>query len=364
MKEYRDKAENLLARIQKAKELLKIDALKTEAEKLEAESATEGFWDNQKKATETMSRISDLNKQVSEWEDLETRTKDILEIIKISKESDHEMVSEIKTGLGEIEKNLDKSEFTMLFSGSYDSNNAILSVYAGSGGVDAQDWAEMLLRMYLKFCEKQGFKAQVLSISSGDEAGVKSVTVEVTGMWAYGYLRSEAGVHRLVRLSPYDADKARHTSFALVDVIPEIEEKDYEIEEKDLKIETFKASGHGGQGVNTTDSAVRITHIPSGLVVTCQKERSQLQNKESAMKVLTSRLKVLEEKKAKKEISEIRGENISAEWGNQIRSYVLHPYNMVKDHRTGEETSDTGAVLEGAIDPFIESFLRHSVAGK
>ena len=363
MKELVEPIEKILGRVESAKKTLSIPDLVKKAEKLEKESARDGFWDNRKKATKVMTEISDLKKQVEEWEDLEKRTKDLLEIARIAHENDHEIIKEVKGGIEELEKDLDKSEFTMLFSGPYDKNNAILSMYAGSGGVDAQDWAEMLLRMYLKFAEKQGFKATI-SISSGDEAGIKSVTVEVSGMWAYGYLRSEAGVHRLVRLSPYDADKARHTSFALVDVIPEIETTEVHIEDKDLKIETFKASGHGGQGVNTTDSAVRITHIPSGLVVTCQKERSQLQNKEYALKVLASRLKILKEKKAKKEISEIRGETVSAEWGNQIRSYVLHPYNMVKDHRTGQETSNTSAILEGNIDEFIESFLKVCVAEK
>jgi len=364
MKELVEPIEKTVKRIEKAKKLLAISGIKEGVEKLKEESAKEGFWNNREKATGTMTKISDMEKQVGLWEGLEQKANDLLDIARIAQEHDHEIIAEIKTGITNLEKDLDKAEFTMLFSGQYDKNNAIFSIYAGSGGVDAQDWAEMLLRMYLKFSEKQDFKTTILSISSGDEAGIKGVTVEISGMWAYGYLKSEAGVHRLVRLSPYDADKARHTSFALVDVIPEIEAKDYEISEKDLKIETYKASGHGGQGVNTTDSAVRITHIPSGLVVTCQKERSQLQNKESALKVLASKLKVLEDKKTKAEISEIRGETLSAEWGNQIRSYVLHPYNMVKDHRTGQETSNSSAVLEGEIDEFIESFLRYSVARK
>lgn len=364
MKEIVEPIEKVLKRVESAKKTLSIPDLAKEAEKLEKKSAEKGFWDNREKATEIMTEISDIRKQVSEWEDLEERTKDLLEIARIAHENDHEIVAEVKRGIEELEKDLDKSEFTMLFSSPYDKSNAILSVYAGSGGVDAQDWAEMLLRMYLKFAEKQGFKTAILSISSGDEAGIKSVTAEVSGAWAYGYLRSEAGVHRLVRLSPYDADKARHTSFALVDVIPEIETEEAQIEDKDLKVETFKASGHGGQSVNTTDSAVRITHVPSGLVVTCQKERSQLQNKEYALKVLASRLKIIEKKKVKEERAKIRGETISAEWGNQIRSYVLHPYNMVKDHRTSQETSNAESVLGGNIDEFVESFLKYSVAGK
>lgn len=364
MKEIVEPIEKIVERIGKAKNLLAISDIQKSVEELKKEALTGGFWDNREKATGTMTKISDMEKQVDQWISLEQRAKDLLDIANLAHEHDHEIISEIKEGTKELEKDLDKSEFVMLFSESYDKNNAILSVYGGSGGVDAQDWAEMLLKMYLKFCEKQGFTATILSISSGDEAGIKSVTVEISGMWAYGYLKSEAGVHRLVRLSPYDADKARHTSFALVDIIPEIEMKDYSVEEKDLKIETFKASGHGGQGVNTTDSAVRIIHIPTGLTVTCQKERSQLQNKNSALKVLASRLKILEEKKTKEDISEIRGETLSAEWGNQIRSYVLHPYTMVKDHRTEQETSSASSVLDGGIDDFIESFLRYSVAKK
>lgn len=364
MKEIAEPIEKILQRIEKAKKSLAIPEIEKEIKDLENKSAEEGFWDNHEKATKITTQISDLKKEVSTWKDLESKARDLLEIAKIATDSDKELVKEVKEGTEKLRENLDKSEFTMLFSGPYDKENAILSIYAGSGGVDAQDWAEMLLRMYLKFSEKNDFRANIISISSGDEAGIKSVTVEVAGSWAYGYLKSEAGVHRLVRLSPFDADKARHTSFALVDIIPEIESEDYKIDEKDLKIETFRASGHGGQSVNTTDSAVRVTHIPTGLTTTSQKERSQLQNKNYALKVLASRLKILEEKKAKKEISEIRGEILSAEWGNQIRSYVLHPYNMVKDHRTSYETSNTSGVLEGNLDEFIENYLRDNIARK
>ncbi len=364
MKESEEPLKEILGRIGKAKKVLAVSEVEKEIQKLEAHSAEPGFWDSQEEATKITTQIAELKKEVSGWNTIETKAEELLEMAKIVDEHDHEIIREIKERAEELRIDLDKQEFSMLFSGPYDKNNAILSIYAGSGGVDAQDWAEMLLRMYLKFAEKQDFKANILSISSGDEAGIKSVTVEITGKWAYGYLKSEAGVHRLVRLSPFDADHARHTSFTLVDVIPEIETSAQDIDERDLKVETFKASGHGGQGVNTTDSAVRITHIPTGLTVTCQKERSQLQNKTRAIKVLGSRLRLLEEKKAKKEISEIRGETLSAEWGNQIRSYVLHPYNMVKDHRTGIETSNTRSVLEGNIDKFIENFLRDSIARK
>ncbi len=362
MKEIEEPLKQILERIKKAKQTLAVPQMEKEIKELETKSAEARFWDNREEATRVTTKLADMKKEAAIWNDLEKKSNDLLEMAKIVDEHDHEIIREIKDGAEKILIDLNKQEFSMLFSGPYDKNNAILSIYAGSGGVDAQDWAEMLLQMYLKFAEKHEFKTNILSISSGDEAGIKSVTVEVEGRWAYGYLKSEAGVHRLVRLSPFDADHARHTSFALVDVIPEIETETEVIDEADLKIETYKASGHGGQGVNTTDSAVRITHVPTGLVVTCQKERSQLQNKNQAIKVLSSRLKLLEEKKAKSEIAEIRGETISAEWGNQIRSYVLHPYNMVKDHRTGTETSNTKSVLEGNIDEFIESYLRDSIA--
>jgi len=364
MKEYLDDINTLLERVEKAKKLLDISELEKKASELEEKSAVEGFWNDHEQATRTMAKISDLKKQAAIWNEMETRGQDLREITKLAHKSEKDLVADIEKGIAELTKDLDAQEFVMLFSGPYDKNSAILSVYAGSGGVDAQDWAEMLLNMYLKFCEKQGFKATILSISSGDEAGIKGVTVEVSGMWAYGYLRSEAGVHRLVRISPYDADKARHTSFALVDIVPEIEAGEYQIDEKDIKTDTYRASGHGGQSVNTTDSAVRVTHIPTGVSATSQNERSQLQNKNHAMKVLISRVKILEEKRKKKEITEIRGEAVSAEWGNQIRSYVLHPYNMVKDHRTGQETSDTSGVLEGKLDDFIESYLKSEVAKK
>jgi peptide chain release factor 2 len=259
-----------------------------------------------------------------------------------------------------LQKELEAHETETYLSGKYDTNNALLSVYAGAGGVDAQDWTEMLLAMFLKYKEQKNLSAKIISLSEGQEAGIKSVTVEVEGINAYGLLKSEGGVHRLVRISPYDSDKARHTSFALVEVIPEIDAASEIIPESELKIDTYRASGHGGQSVNTTDSAVRITHIPTGTVVTCQNERSQLQNKERALKILKSRLVAIREADREAELKVIKGDNLSAEWGSQIRSYVLHPYQMVKDHRTGAESSDTKSVLEGNLDIFVEAYLKHN----
>jgi len=329
---------------------------------LERTTAEKEFWSDNQKASETMKELELLRIEVGEIENTEKRIEEISGLAEIAE--NEKDAAEIEKEIGKIGEMMDKLEFKTLFNGPYDKNDAILSIHSGAGGVDAQDWAEMLLRMYLRWAEKNNFKVRLIDESRGGEAGIKSATFEVEGPYGYGHLQSEAGVHRLVRLSPFNADNLRQTSFALVEVLPIISEmEEVKIKPDDLRIDTFRSGGAGGQSVNKTESAVRITHIPTGLVAACQNERSQAQNKEQAMKVLKAKLhqKFLEEKE--KEKMKLRGEYKSAEWGNQIRSYVLHPYKMVKDHRTKYETSDAEKVLDGEISEFIEEYLKFA-AGK
>ena len=322
-------------------------------------SVQKDFWNDSQKAGEIMKELEFIKNELDEFEKIEEWALYLEEF----KETVHtpEEERELEREVSKLDIEVEKLEFKTLFSGEYDTNDAILAIHAGAGGVDAQDWTEMLLRMYLRFAEKNNFKAKIADESRGGEAGIKSVTVEIDGKYAYGKLKSEAGVHRLVRLSPFNSDNLRQTSFALVEILPVVDEiKEIKIDPTDLKIDTFRSSGAGGQSVNTTDSAVRITHIPTGIVASCQNERSQLQNKERAMKILKAKIhqKYLQEQE--KEKIKLRGEHHSAEWGSQIRSYVLHPYKMVKDHRTNFETTDTEKVLDGDLEIFIESFLRKS----
>jgi len=286
---------------------------------------------------------------------------DIAELIPLAEE-DAVLNEEIQSETGKVASLLDELEIQMAFSGEYDARNAILAIHAGAGGTESQDWAQILLRMYLRWAERRGYKTEILDISPGEEAGIKSAIIGVSGDYACGYLKSEHGVHRLVRLSPFDADHARHTSFALVEVMPEAEaDVDVKIEPEDLKVDVFRSSGPGGQHMQKTSSAVRLTHLPTGLVTTCQSERSQHQNKEIALKILQARLLELELARRAEERARLKGKRIAAGWGNQIRSYVLHPYKMVKDHRTDFQTSDTDAVLDGELDGFITAYLRSSV---
>jgi peptide chain release factor 2 len=325
---------------------------------LSAKTTEEGFWNDNQKAAKVSQELELLKNQIAGLENIEKKVAELIELIGLFDEPENEEEQQIEKQFLDLQKEFDALEFKSLLGGEYDQNDVILAIRSGAGGVDAQDWAQMLERMYLKWAEKNGFKAVMVEETRGAEAGIKSATIEITGNLAYGYLQSEAGVHRLVRLSPFNSDNLRQTSFAIVEVLPIIEEiAEVIINPQDLVIDTYRASGAGGQHVNTTDSAVRITHTPTGVVVTCQSERSQLQNKEQAMKVLKARIhqKYLENQKAEKE--KLRGEYKSAEWGSQIRSYVIHPYKMVKDHRTKFETSDAEKVLEGELQGFMESYL-------
>ena len=302
---------------------------------------------------------------VDRWRELEKKVADITELVSlVVEEGDASLEEEIRTETEQVEARLDKLELELAFRGEYDDRNAIMAIHAGAGGKESQDWAEMLMRMYLRWAERRGFGTDVLDTSLGDEAGIKSAIISISGDYACGYLRSEHGVHRLVRLSPFDADHARHTSFVLVEVMPEAEmDIDLKIEPDDLRIDVYRSSGPGGQHMQKTSSAVRVTHLPTGLVVTCQSERSQHQNKETALKILGARLLELELEKKSEEMDRLKGKRIDAGWGSQIRSYVLHPYRMVKDHRTSYETNNTEAVLDGELDGFITAYLR-SLAGK
>ena len=296
------------------------------------------------------------------WRELEKRAADVAELISLG---DSSLEAEIQSEVEKVASRLDELELEMAFSGEYDVRNAILAIHAGAGGTESQDWAQMLMRMYLRWAERRGYEAKILDISPGEEAGIKSAVIGVDGNYACGYLKSEHGVHRLVRLSPFDADHARHTSFALVEVMPEAEaDVDVKMEPDDLRVDVFRSSGPGGQHMQKTSSAVRLTHLPTGLVVTCQSERSQHQNREIALKILRSRLLDLELAKRAEERAKLKGERIAAGWGNQIRSYVLHPYRMVKDHRTDYQTSDTDAVLDGRLDDLIAAYLRASLGGE
>jgi len=297
------------------------------------------------------------------WRGAETKARDTLELLRLAEsERDEALAAAVAADVDKLLAEMDTLELSLALSGEYDRRAAILAIHAGAGGTDSQDWTEMLLRMYLRWAEKRDYRAAMLDMTPGEEAGVKSVTIEVTGRNAYGYLRAERGVHRLVRLSPYDAAHARHTSFALVEVLPEVESaSEVNLDPDDLRIDVFRASSKGGQNVQKNATAVRITHIPSGLTVSCQNERSQHRNKESALKVLEARLLERELEQRAKEKARLKGEHVSAAWGNQIRSYVLHPYKMVKDHRTGYETSDAEAVLDGELDPLLGAYQKATI---
>lgn len=320
------------------------------------------FWNDSKAAKATTKLLSNLKNQVEFWDKIQSDVVELEQLASLAAESKEDSLEqELGKQYREIKRSYEKTRIEAFFREKYDAHDAIVSIHSGAGGLDAQDWAEMLLRMYLRFCEKKGFLVEMHDQNRSPEAGIKSATFEVQGNYAYGYFKSEAGAHRLIRLSPFNPTHTRETSFALVEVLPVLEAKEeLDLDPKDLKIETKTASGHGGQSVNTTYSAVRVTHIPTSITVSIQNERSQTQNKEQALRILKAKLKKLEEQKRVEEKLKLRGEFKSAEWGNQIRSYTLHPYKLVKDHRTDFETSDIDSVLDGNLDDFIEKFLENN----
>src|SRR5947207_3121500 len=341
-----------------------LESMKAEISKLEAESMAEDFWADNRKAQAQMQQLNTLREEVTTWEGIAEKLKDLHGLAGLlEEEPDEGMQEEVAGDLTAIEQEVEKLQFALMLNGEHDERNAIVSIHAGSGGVDAQDWAEMLLRMYLRWAERHNFRTETYEYSEGEEAGFKSATVEITGRYAYGYLRSEIGTHRLIRLSRFDAAHRRHTSFAKVEVLPDIEDTiEITIRPEDIEVDTYRSTGAGGQHVNKTDSAVRIRHIPTGIVVTCQNERSQIQNREVAMKLLKARLYEREEKRREEEAARLKGENVQADFGTQIRSVTIHPYNIVKDHRTNYETSDTEGYLAGNVDPFIYAYLQ-AIAG-
>jgi len=306
-----------------------------------------------------MKTLAGLENEIKGWKELEGRLKDALELAELG---DDTLEGDLSSEVEAIQTEIEKREFDAMLSGEFDQGDALLAIHAGAGGNDAQDWAEMLQRMYLRWAEKRGFETESLDLTPGEEAGIKSTTISISGLYAYGYLRSEKGVHRLVRISPFDSSNRRHTSFVLVEILPQVDDdSSIQINPNDLRIDTFRSAGAGGQSVQKNDTAVRITHLPTGIVASCQNERSQTQNREMALKVLKGRLLELKQRERKEKIEELRGEYQKAEWGSQIRSYVLHPYHMVKDHRTEFEMGNTEAVLNGDLDSFIESYLRQTL---
>ena len=338
----------------------------SEIAKLEEESAAPGFWDDMEKSQKVLQRTKQLKDKVERFEKLKTAWEDALVLIDLAdEENDESMLGEIQKASDEVNEELEKMTLETLLSGPYDKNNAIMTFHAGAGGTEAQDWCEMLLRMYQMYAQKNGYSVTTLDLLPGDDAGVKSATIMISGLNAYGYLKAEKGVHRLVRISPFDASGRRHTSFASIEVMPEIDDDvEINIRPEDLRVDTYRASGAGGQHINKTDSAIRITHIPTGVVVSCQTQRSQHQNREYAMRMLKSKLAEIAEQQQKEKIEDIKGVQKEIAWGSQIRSYVFHPYNLVKDHRTGFEMGNIGAVMDGDLEGFINAYLKAASLGQ
>ena len=358
MNEIIKELSELLANIEAATKQLGLAKQKQRLGELESQIQAPGFWDDNRQDAKVSKQHADLKELVDGWQQLRQQTLEALELARLE---DHKLERELRQTTEELKRAFEAKEIELKLGGPYDQNPAILQLHAGTGGTDAMDWTQMLERMYLRWAESHGYKATVLDEGSGEEAGLKDATIRLEGPFAYGKLRGEHGVHRLVRKSPFNADNLRQTSFAWVEVIPEIDEAEgVEVDDKDLRVDVFRSSGHGGQSVNTTDSAVRLTHLPTGITVSIQNERSQLQNRETAMGILKSRLAQLAHQQRAKEIAELKGPSVKAEWGRQIRNYVLDPYKLVKDTRTGHESHDVEAVLDGKLDDFIDAYLAHS----
>ena len=338
---------------------LEIEQARQELNRLELEAHEDGFWNNLERSQKNQMRSKQLHNKIHRYEKLVSTRDDLLALIDMGTEMDDaSLLPELEEGYKKLEADVEQARLTTLLSGEYDNCNAILTFHAGAGGTEAQDWAQMLYRMYNYYCEKKGWKTTVLDLLDGDEAGIKRVTFRIEGDYVYGYMKAEKGVHRLVRISPFDAASRRHTSFTSVDVMPELEDDgDIEIRPEELRVDTYRSSGAGGQHVNKTESAIRITHLPTGIVVSCQNERSQIQNRETAMRMLRSKLAELHEREQMEKLAEIQGDLKKIEWGSQIRSYVFHPYQMVKDHRTGVETGNIEKVMNGDLEEFVRAYL-------
>ncbi|MCR4439814.1 MAG: peptide chain release factor 2 [bacterium] len=364
--DFEERVANLRERLLQLGGVFDLDNKQRQIPELEATTQQPGFWDDRERAQELMRTLSSFREDVQTWNDLNKRLEDIEVLAQLAEEEqDSQAEAEVASELRQLEQAIEKIELETILAGEDDAKSAILTIHPGAGGTESQDWAQMLMRMYLRWIERRGFTGVVMDVLPGEEAGIKSATIEVQGKYAYGYLKAEAGVHRLVRLSPFDFNNRRHTSFASVFVYPEVEnDVEIHIDPNDLRIDTFRASGAGGQHVNKTSSAVRITHIPTGIVVQCQSERSQHRNKDFAMKILMARLYQKKKEEEQERLEKIESTKREIGWGNQIRSYVLHPYNLVKDHRTGVETSNTQAVLDGEIDEFIRAYLLQQRDGR
>ncbi|MDI6704366.1 MAG: peptide chain release factor 2 [bacterium] len=360
----KERLDEISIRLIKLKTAFEVAKVRGEISRLEKEVTNPHLWEDKNRAKGIIKKLNSLKERIEPFARLNSKFNELKELFELAKEDEKDALAEIEHDINSLNQDLERLEIEKLFSKKFDKDNAILSIHPGAGGVEAADWAGMLLRMYLRFCEEKGFQTEIVDMLPGEEAGIKSATLIIKGPYAYGYLNGESGVHRLVRISPFDAGKRRHTSFASISIIPEIEDKEFELKREDLHIDTFRASGPGGQHVNVTDSAVRITHLPTKITVQCQSDRSQIRNKENALKVLKARVFQFYQKKRKGEIEKVVGEKKEIGWGSQIRSYVFHPYTKIRDHRTGVEIGDGQRVLDGFLEPFIDAYLRKQMAEK